>query len=161
MLIFDADNNPIILDNIHVPTLSDHLWVLDLSIMDFTLAPLLILEETVCPSLQVRINGFDFVLPASWNILVYDKDTSQLDVIEIAESAGKEFTSLVYGPKKSAIMPGVISIINYYPEFKNVGPSLNKHQMLCHPIGPGEWVCVSPSDTYNKYLKDCIVGDII
>lgn len=161
MLIFDANNKPIILESIHVPIITDHMWVLDLNILDFKLAPLTILEEVVCPSLQIQINGFEFILPASWNILVYDRDTSQLDVVELAATAGKEFTALVYGPKRTSPLPAIISVTNYYLEQKNVGPFLNKYQMLCHPIGPGEWVCVSPSDTYNKYLKDCVVGDII
>lgn len=161
MLIFDETNRPIILDSIHGPTLSDHMWVLDFTMMDFTLAQLNMLEEIVCPSIQVRVNGFEFILPANWNILVYDQDTAQMDVIELSEAAGREFTALVYGPKMGRPTPAPIMVTNYFVEYKNVGPSLNKHQMLCHPIGPNEWVSVSPSDTYNKYLKDTIVGELI
>lgn len=161
MLIFDADSQPIILDNIHGPTVSDHMWVLDLTMRDFTLAPLNMLEEVICPTIRLMINGFQFDLPASWNILVYDRDTAQLDVIELAECAGREFTALVYGPNKSAPTPGHVTVTNYFIERKNVGPMLTKQQMLCHPIGPTEWVSVGPSDPYNKYLKDIIVGDLI
>lgn len=161
MLIFDANANPIILDSIHVPTLTEHFWVLDLSIMDFTLAPLISLEEVVCPSLRVQVRGFDFVLPANWNVLVYDKETSQLDVVELSEMCGREFTALVYGPSLSYPSPAVVSIVDYHIEHKNVGPLLNKQQMLCHPIGPGEWINVAPADGYNKYLKDKMVGDLI
>ena len=49
---------------------------------------------------------------------------------------------------------------NYFVEYANVGPVLNKHQMLCHPIGPNEWVTVGPSDGFNKYLKDRIAGEL-
>ena len=161
MLILDGDNSPIILDSIHGPTLSEYMWVLDLSMLDFTLAPLLMLEEVVCPSIEVMIKGFQFIVPANWNILVYDRDTAQLDVVELAECAGREFTAMLYGPHKSSPSPGVITVTNYFVEHKNVGPSLNKHQMLCHPIGPDEWVAVSPSDSYNKYLRDIIIGDLL
>lgn len=161
MLIFDETNHPIIMDSIHGPTVSAHMWVLDLTMMDFTLAPIVMLEETVCPSIQLRVNGFEFILPANWNILVYDQETAQLDVVELSEAAGREFTALVYGPKAGRPTPATISVTNYFVEYKNVGPSLNKHQMLCHPIGPQEWISVSPSDTYNKYLKDNIVGDLV
>lgn len=161
MLIFDSDAKPIILDSIFVPTLTEYFWVLDLSIMDFTLAPLTTLEQVVCPSLQIQIMGFEFIVPANWNILVYDRETCQLDTVELAEAAGREFTSLVYGPTQSRIAPGIITVTNYHMEYCNVGPTLNKHQMLCHPIGPDIWVNVAPSDTYNKYLKDQSVGDII
>ena len=161
MLIFDETNHPIIMDSIHGPTVSAHMWVLDLTMMDFTLAPIVMLEETVCPSIQLRVNGSEFILPANWNILVYDQETAQLDVVELSEAAGREFTALVYGPKAGRPTPATISVTNYFVEYKNVGPSLNKHQMLCHPIGPQEWISVSPSDTYNKYLKDNIVGDLV
>lgn len=161
MLIMDENAQPVILDNIHSPTPTSHKWVLDLSIMDYTLAPLPMLEEIVCPSIQIRVQGFEFILPAYWNILVYDKDTSQLDVVMLAETAGKEFTALIYGPSKIYPSPATITVTNYLFEHKNVGPSLNKHQMLCHPVGPTEWCCVGSSDSYNKYLKGMTIGDLV
>ena len=161
MFVFDDANNTIILDSIHVSTPTEFCWVLDLTLMDYTLTPLTSLEEVVCPSLKLRINGFEFILPASWNILVYDTDTSQLDVVEISETCGKEFTALVYGPTSGFASPGTISVVDYYVEHRNVGPLLTKQQMLCHPIGPEEWVSVAPADGYNKYLKDKMVGDLL
>ena len=161
MLIFDESAEPIILDSIYTPTITEYFYVLDLEMMDFTLTPLLVLEETVYPSITLKIKGFEFILPTNWNILVYAEDTHQLDVVEIGSLAGREFTAMIYGPNKSNVTPGKITVTNYTPEFKNVSPALNKSQMLCHPIGPEEWVSVSPSDTYNKYLKDKIVGDLI
>lgn len=161
MLIFDTAGMPVIIDNINTPIIADHFWALDLNIMDFTLAPLNVLEETVCPSIMVEVKGFRFILPASWNLLIYDPETLQLDVAPIAELAGREFTAMVYGPDLSMPEGHDIKVIDYYPDYTNVGPSLGKHQMLCHPIGPHEWVSVSSSDTYNKYLKDRIVQDLV
>jgi len=161
MLIFNSDNKPIILDNIHGPTTADHMWVLDMVMMDYTLAPLLILEEIVCPTVQVCIKGFEFMLPAYWSILVYDQDTSQLDVIPLEEAVGKQFTALIHGANQKDVHGATIVVTNYFVEYKNVGPALNKHQMLCHPIGPDEWISISPSDSYNKYLKDMIAADLL
>ena len=164
MLIFDDNNRTIILGDIYTPTPTDYMWVLDLQIMDYTLAPLLVLEETVCPSIEVKIRGFKFYLPANWNILVFSEETSELDVVEVSEAAGREFTAFVYdisNPNITKYHPGIISVTNYSSEYVNVGPSLNKIQMLCHPISPTEWINVSPSDSYNKYLKDAVIGDII
>lgn len=161
MLIFDSESKPIILDSIHTPTITDHFWVLDLSMMDFTLAPLVSLEEIVCSTLVVNIKGFEFFLPADWNILVYDKETSQLDVVALKKACGREFTALCYGPQKSRHTPAIVTVTNYHVEHKNVGPLLNKQQMLCHPIGPDEWINVAPADSYNKYLKDRAVGDLV
>ena len=161
MLVFDNNNDALILDSIHTPTIADHIWVLDLGMLDFTLAPLLVLEEIISPSIQLMVNGFQFVLPANWNILVCDNETMQLDVVEIAEVAGKEFRAMLYGPDHAMVETAVIAATDYYPTFHNVGPSLSKHQMLCHPVAPMEWVNVAPSDTYNKYLKNLVSGDLI
>jgi len=161
LLIFDNNSQPLILDSIYTPIVSDHFWVLDLSMMDFTLAPLNVLEEVVCPTVVLRVEGFEFPVPASWNILVYDTDTAQLDTVELAEAGGREFTAMVYGPQMSMPSAGRVSVVDYFIEHKNVNPALNKHQMLCHPIGPSAWVNISPTDVYAKYLKDAIVGDLI
>lgn len=161
MLVFNDVAQPVILDNIYTPTTTDYIWVLDLNIMDFTLSPLVMLEETICPSMQLIVRGFEFVLPANWNILVYDQETSQLDVVELAETAGREFTAFVYGPTRPFPIPAVIQVTNYFLEYRNVGPSLNKHQLLCYPVGPTEWCVVGPSDNYVKHLRDKTVGDLI
>jgi len=161
MIILDNNNESFILDSIHVPVLADHFWVLDLSILDYTLSPLLVLEELIAPSIELRVGNFNFVLPANWNMLVVDDDTMQLDVVSISELAGREFKALVYGPNMSRASMEVVSVVDYFPYHKNVGPSLNKHQMLCHPISPDSWVSVAPTDSYNKYLKELTAGDII
>jgi len=161
MLIFNDKSDPIMLDSIFVPTPTTHFWVLDLSLKDFTLAPLTILEEIICPSVTVLIQGFAFTLPAYWSILVYDVETTQLDSVKIKDLVGREFTALTYGPNKVRPTPALIRYVDYIVEHKNVGPSLGKHQMMCHPIYSDTWVCISSSDGYNKYLKDMTVGDII
>jgi len=161
MLIFNENNDPIILDSIQGPTLSEYMYVLDLTLMDFTLAPLLVFEEINCPTISVTIRGFTFNLPANWNILVSDDETYQLDVVEVAELAGKEFKAMIYGMNMKLPELETITVNDYYPNFQNIGPSLNKYQMLCHPISPDAWINISPSDSYNKYLKDKVVGDII
>ena len=160
MLIFDENVQPIILESIYAPTVTDCFWVLDLALLDFKLTPLLIMEQIDAPTFLVSVEGFDFPLPASWNILVVDEDSMVLDVIELAEAAGRSFRAMVYGPNMAMVRTAEISVKQYFPSFPNVGPALNKHQMLCHPVSPGAWVCVSSSDTYNKYLKDKVVGDL-
>ena len=54
-----------------------------------------------------------------------------------------------------------VGSLGYKSDYVNIGPSLGKHQMLCHPISPTEWINVSPSDTYNKHLKNSVIGDIV
>lgn len=160
MLIFDENTHAIIVDSITTPMLTEYFWVLDLELMDFTVIPLIILEEVVAPTMTLQIHGFKFNVPTTWSILVYAEDTMQLDVVNISDLAGRDFTAVVYNNIRSNVQPGRITIIDYLPEATNHCPSFGKHQMLCHPIGPDEWVNVAPSDVYNKYLKDKVVGDI-
>lgn len=161
MLIFDENNIPIKLESVHEPTVVNNFWVLDLNIMDFTLTPLLVLEEIVCRTVEIMINGFRFKIPAKWNILILDPCTMQLDVIETRKAAGTDFFAFVYGPNEPMVRPHRIAVTNFYNQHINVGPFLNKNQMACHPISPSKWVCVAPSDPYNKFLKNNIAGDIV
>lgn len=160
MLIFDENTYPIIIESITTPMTTEFFWVLDLEIMDFTLTPLLVLEEVIAPTVTVEILGFKFKLPATWCMLVYAEDTMQVDVIENGELAGKAFTAMISGTEMDRVEPGHVKLLDYTPEDYNYVPSLSKNQMLCHPIGPKQWVNVAPTDPYNKYLKDLIVGDI-
>lgn len=161
MLIFNEENKPTIIDNMHGPNPSEYMYVLDLNMMDYTLAPLLVFEEIQCASVQLTIRGFSFVLPGHWQILVADDETYQLDVIEVAELPGANFKALVYGLDMSMFTLEDITLSDFYTDYNNVGPSLNKHQMLCHPISENCWVNVATSDSYNKYLKGKLAGDLI
>ena len=161
MLIFDDNSEAIILDSIYTPTITEYFWVIDLSMLDYTLTPLLVLEEIICPSVTLNIWGFSFNVPANWNILVFSNETQQLDIVPTGDIAGREFTALIGGPDIHCSTGGLIKIVDWTPEYQHVAPSLNKHQMLCHPIGPNEWINIAPGDTYNKYLKELVVGDIL
>ena len=161
MLIYDERTQPIMIENIHTPLPSTHMWVLDLDIMDFTLSPITILEEVTCPTFIINILGFEFPLPVNWYVIVYDTDTTQVDVVRVSEIAGHPHTMMGGGPDVSRVFPVSATVDRYLPRFKNVSPTLNKHQMLCHPVAPGYWISVAPTDSYNKYLKDKIVGDFL
>lgn len=163
MLIFDSTPQPLALDSLQAPVVSDHFWVLDLGLQDFTLAPLTMLEEIVCPTVVLKVSGFPFAIPvpSSWHLLVYDEETMQLDTVQLAEAPGRDFTAFVGGPNISKITPGTVSVMDYFPEFTNVSPSLNKHQMLCCPISNDAWISVSPSDAYARHLKNACAGDLI
>lgn len=162
MMIFDESNRPIIIENINGPVVSDFFWVLDFELnkeVDFTLAPLQFIEETQCPSVKIMIEGFAFFVPAHWNILVVDEDTTELDAIQIERVTGRNFSAVVGGPITSRLRMSEISVVDYSPDYKNVGPWLKKHHMLCHPIGPDSWINIAPSDSY-KYIKDYTLGDL-
>lgn len=161
MLIVDENSQLVILDSIYGPILSNHIWVLDLALKDFTLVPIVMLEETVCASIELKLDDVSIVLPAHWSILIYDVDTLQLDVCEISDTLGREFTALVYNSANSMYTPCNIVATNYIIEYTHVSPAFTKSQMLCYPISNIHWILISPSNTYNKYLKDTSILDIL
>ena len=150
MVISDENSFPIIIDNITTPLTMDYFWVLDLEQRDFMLTKLETLEEHTTPVIVLNILGYIVEVPANWNILVYSKETSQLEIAEISEILRGSFTAFVFDHKKGVNIPGYIKGIHYYPRWQIHTPSLNKYQMLCHHLGEKYLICVSPIDNYNK-----------
>lgn len=161
MKVIDEQNDITEIVDITAPVRSEFFWVLDLSIMDYTLAPLAVLEEVSCPTFEVEVGGVEVSLPASWNMLIYDSETGDVDLIPLCEMTGRSFTALGFGPNRALAKPLSVRIMDYRPYAKNVGPSLNKHQMLCYPINDDTWFTVSAADVYSKYLKNISLGDIL
>ncbi len=161
MHIIDEHNKLTELVDIAAPVRSEFFWVLDLSIMDYSLAPLVVLEEVTCPTFVVEVGGVNFDIPASWNMLIYDSETGDVDLIPLCEMTGRSFTALGFGPNRALAKPLPVRIMDYKPYYRNVGPSLNKHQMLCHPITEDLWFTLSAADVYTKYLKNITLGDIL
>lgn len=158
--MFNEHTTPVWLNDLFAPVPNSHFWVLDLNEQDFNLAPIKMLEEITCPSLILDINNYRFAIPATWYILVYDPDTMQLDCVSVADSAGKSFTAFVFGLHESMPIPVEIKVVGYEPMLTHVVPSFNKHQMICHPVGPNHWINLSSGDVYNRYLRKMSVGDI-
>lgn len=161
MVISDETSSPILIDSVDTPTLNDYFWVLELSELDFMLNKLTMFEEHTTSSLEFTIEGYLIEAPANWNILVYSEETAQLDVAEISDLTRSKFTAVMYHHRVGKITPAPIKVIDYHIEAQIKFPSLNKHTMLCHHAGPDAWVCLAPTDNYNKYLKSALVGDLM
>jgi len=161
MVISDENYFPILIDNVEIPTKTDMFWTLNLEHRDFMLSPLLMFEELTTKILIMKILDYVLEVPADWNLLIFSEETSQLDILEISEVSRGYFTSLVFNHKKNRIVPGHVSFLNYYPEYKVQTVSIHKNSMICHALGPDHWICLAPSDNYNKYLRDAVIGDLI
>lgn len=161
MVISDENYFPILIDNVEVPTKTDMFWTFNLEAKDFMLSPLYMFEELTTPILIMNILGYSLEVPSDWNLLIYSEETSQLDILEISEISRGHFTSVVFEHKTNNIIPGPISIIDYKPVYKIQTVSLNKNSMMCHPLGDEYWICLAPTDNYNKYLKNTVIGDLI
>ena len=161
MIISDENSYPVMVDSVETPLSTEYFWVLALDDKDFKLTPLVMNEELLTPSFELDILGYVIEVPTNWNILLYSEETSQLDIAEVSELTRGNFTAFAYNHKKDRAIPATVRVINYKPYAKVHTPSLHKTHMLCHALGPDLWVSLSPSDNYNKYLKNAIIGDIL
>lgn len=161
MVILDEDSKPVLIDSITTPLKTSHFWILDLEEKDFKLKELEVLEEHTTPILVINVYGYIIELPADWNILISSPETNQLDVAEISELTRGNHRLFVMDYQKNKVHNAPVKVVHYEPRGILHSPALDKNQMLCHAIGPNGWLCVSPLDNYNKYLKNAIVHDLI
>lgn len=161
MLFFDELKRTIILDSRFTPLSSKYVYVLDLEEKDFFMRPFLIIEEIVAKVVcELEINGFRFMLPASWAVLIGDPDTSQIDATEIYRLSGKHFQLFTFGYNMSYPQLVDVKIINEHHNQRVIVPSLNRKQMLCHPISPDTWININPSvNSCVKLLNNSVIGD--
>jgi hypothetical protein len=161
MIISDENYFPIVIDSVETPLIIDFFWTLNLAERDFMLSKLLMNEEMTTEALDLNIDDYMVSIPTSWNILIYSEETSQLDIVEAYELTHNNFTALAYNHKTDRVYPAPIKVMDYHISTKIYSPSLHKTQMICHAIGPDHWICLSPTDNYNKYLKNATIGDLI
>lgn len=162
MIFLDENSIPIMIESIDIPTISEYFWSFSLKEMDFMLTEIKTFEELQTSSIMVAIMGYVIELPTKWNTLIYSPETSQLDVAEVYRLAKVPFDLLVYNHRTDQVETNVGQpmVLDYFPNAKLRTPSLHKNTMLCHALGPDHWVCVAPTDNYNKYLKDKVIGDL-
>jgi len=161
MIILDEHNHPIILDNIDIPFPVSHFWALDLEMMDFTLKELVLSEELTTETLTIIVNDYVVEAPADWNILIYSPETSELDVVEFSDLSKHDYSAFSYNHKSHKLMENIVRVVNYDELTTVHTPSLIKNTMLCHPLGSDMWVCIAPTDSYNKYIKGMVIGDLL
>lgn len=161
MIIFDENTKPILIDSINTPLRTNYFWILDLEEQDFKLQKIEMLEEHITPILVLSIFGYAIELPSDWNILIVSPETNQLDLVEVSELTRGHFQIFVYKHENNKIAMPNSRIIHYEERGILQMPSVSKNQMLCHAIGPDSWVCISPVDNYNKYIKGLIANDLI
>ena len=161
MLLSDENSQPMIIDNIDAPVKIKYFWVFDMEKRDFMLNKLVMFQEIVCPVIMFSIAGYVIEAPADWNILVYSPDTYQIDVVEISDLCKGDYSAFLFDHVNNKVVNNKIRVVDYSPSHVIHSPITNKTAMLCHPVGERGWICISPTDNYQKFLKNCAVGDLI
>lgn len=136
MQILSEVNRSYLLDSFTAPIGVSHFWTLSAQLLDFKLEPLLYLEEIVGPTIRVRVQNLEIELPASWNILIVDRETYTIDVIPIAQCASFDQDVLLFSPDDSKLKTGKITVLEFVKKGICIAPEIPKGSAMIHPTGP-------------------------
>ena len=156
------------LDSLTSPVVIKHHWTFNGPACDYMLSPITYLEETSGAAIKLRVNNFEFWVPSSWNILVTDTETYQLDTVNIQSCSTVSHSIFIFSPSEMRLRTALADVVDYKENVSLVHPMINKGTMLVHPIGPSLnmrekdlqlSVTIGPHDLY-KHLANKVIGDI-
>ena len=168
MLFLSDLNKPYIVDSLNQPMVIKHHWIFSAHMLDFKLANISYLEESSGPVVKLKINDYAFFVPATWNILVVDDDTYQIDTIPVTSCSNARYHAFAMSPTDSKMRMFEITIDDFEPKMSLVHPMIQRATAICHPIGTAidrqkeTDVCaiVGPFDLH-KWLNNKTIGDIL
>lgn len=168
MLFLSDLNKAHIVDSLNQPMVIKHHWIFSAHLLDFTLANISYLEESSGPAVKLMINNFSFLVPSSWNILVVDNDTYQIDTIPVTSCANARYHAFGMSPTDSKMRLFEIVIEDFEPKVSLVHPMIQRATAICHPIGTtldrgrDTEVCavIGPFDLH-KWVNNKTIGDIL
>jgi hypothetical protein len=167
MLVLADFGKPYVIDSLTSPVAIRHHWIFNAQMTDFMLQQITYLEETTGAAVKLRVNNSEFWVPATWYILVTDRDTYQLDTISVQACSSTKHIAFIFAPDEMNLRTLDIDVVDYVEDISLVHPMINKGSALVHPVGPGQGVgktlqlsvVMGPHDLY-KHLTNKVVGDV-
>ena len=168
MLFLSDLNKPYIVDSLSQPMVVRHHWVFSAHMLDFKIANISYLEESTGPAVKLKINNFGFYVPSTWNILIIDDDTYQVDTIPVTSCSNYKCHAFGMSPTDSKMRLLEVSIEDFEPKMSLIHPMIQRATGLCHPVGVVQdrqketdvCVVVGPFDLH-KWLNGKTVGDLL
>jgi hypothetical protein len=189
MLCLPDYGRPYLIDSLTTPVVIKHHWIFNACVKvestkenskreieqlsighpDFVLQQITYLEETTGAVVKLRVNNSEFWVPATWNILVTDRETYQLDTVCVSACASTGHLAFSFSPDEMNLRTLDIAVVDYCESMSLVHPMINKGCALVHPVGPAPTfhgkqiqlnVVIGPHDLY-KHLQNKVVGDLI
>jgi hypothetical protein len=167
MLLLPEFGRPYLIQSLDSPVIPKYFWNFSGPMLDFVLSPIHYLEETCGPTVAIMLNGFKFSVPASWNILVVDRDTSMVDSVPIHVCSTNMYTAFLLSSTTNRYSTADIHVVGYEKEEYLVHPMIQKATMMCHPIGPDTnqssilSAMIGPYDLYQKYLANVSACELL
>lgn len=168
MQVLTDFGKPYVIDSLTAPVAIRHHWIFNAQATDFMLNQITYLEETTGAAVKLRVNNTDFWVPATWFILVTDRETYQLDTVSVQACTSTKHIAFSFSPDEMNLRTLDIDVVDYVDDIALVHPMINKGCALVHPVGPGQGVgkqlqlsvVIGPHDLY-KHLTNKVVGDVI
>jgi hypothetical protein len=136
--------------------------------MDFKLEELSYLEETIGPTVRIRVQNLEIDLPTSWVVLAVDRETYSVDCIPIASCATFEHDIMLFSPNDGKLVTTRLNVVDFNPKASVYHPMVPKGSAMVHPTGPelshGKsifyGIVTGPHDLH-RWIGGCAVGDIL
>lgn len=135
MIVLPEYGYPYAIDSVSEPIVPKYTWFYDTALNDFVLRPIRLLEETTGPAVLVQINNSQFMVPASWYLLVVDETTKLVDTVQIAECKSDSYEAFLMHPDESSYSTAPIALIDLSMQESCVHVMIPKQHMMLHPVG--------------------------
>lgn len=156
------------IDSLTSPVVAKYNWIFDALETDFRLQTITYLEETSGAVLKLRINNSEFWVPATWKILITDRETYQLDTVGIQVCSGVHHVAFAFSPDENRLRTFDIMVVDYKESMQLAHPMINRATALVVPVGPVQinlnkqiqaCVVMGPHDL-SKHLTNKVIGDV-
>lgn len=168
MHILSEVSRPYHIDSLSAPLGVSHFWTFNGKMLDFKLEELEYLEETLGPTIKIKVHNMEMELPMSWSVIAVDKETYTIDSIPLASCATFEHDILLFSPDDSKLVTAKLSVIDFYDKKGCIHPMIPKDSCMVHPVttmphhGKNVFygIVCGPNDLY-RYIGQRTVGDIL
>lgn len=145
-----------------------HFWSFSGHMLDFKLEQTQYLEEIVGPTVRIRVQNCEIDLPASWFIMIVDKETYTIDMVPISHCASFDQDVLLFSPDDSKLKTAKVSVIDYQTKGTCIAPEIPKGSAMIHPTGQEfshgrqlfYGIVVGGHDLY-RWIGGKTIGDIL
>lgn len=168
MQILSEVSRPYILDSLTAPIGVSHFWTFSGHMMDFKLEEFQYMEETIGPTVRIRVQNLEMDIPTSWHVLAVDKETYTIDSIPVAACATFDHNILLFSPDDSKLVTTNMVVSDFEPKRSVFHPMVPKGSAMIHPTGPEishgrsifYGIVVGPFDLH-RWISGRTVGDIL
>lgn len=160
MKILLSDNT--VMDLGGTPELGSHYYVLDYTLPDMIMLPLIYIEEYSRPICALTIGKYHLEVPLDWSIMIADQHCNTVDMLELKHLNDREFDAFVINPLSYRPSYLSITVENVFPDTRWITPVLKKGHIWMIPLSDEEKpLCAFFCKTVTKAFDDFDLSDLL